>query len=158
MTETSSGALRELLLEGYDELKTRLTQRLGSSDLAGEAIQDTWVRLHNAKISSSIRNPVNYLFRIALNIARDRLAADRRLLSTIDIDKLLNLAHDAPGPEQIVEARSHLRALEAIMAELPPRQREILGGGSARRNATPRDRSTFGNFAEPRREGVKAGP
>ncbi len=126
MTETSSGALRELLLEGYDELKTRLTQRLGSSDLAGEAIQDTWVRLHNANISSSIRNPVNYLFRIALNIARDRLAADRRLLSTIDIDKLLNLAHDAPGPEQIVEARSHLRALEAIMAELPPRQREIL--------------------------------
>lgn len=127
MTVTDQVILRQLLLEGYDELKTRLTQRLGSSELAGEAIQDTWLRLNQAEISGVVRNPVNYLFRIALNIARDRLAVDRRHLSAVDVDRLLDLADEKePNPERVAEARSELRALEAAMSELPARQREIL--------------------------------
>jgi RNA polymerase sigma factor (sigma-70 family) len=135
MTETLV-ALRQRLLQGYDELKARLTQRLGSSELAGDAMQDTWLRLEHIEAVGVVRNPTNYLFRIALNIARDRLSADRRLLSAIEIEKLLDLADETPDPARAAEDRSDLRVVEAIMAELPPRQREILA--AARLDDMPR--------------------
>jgi RNA polymerase sigma factor (sigma-70 family) len=136
MTETTLLALRQLLVQGYDELKTRLTQRLGSSDLAGDAIQDTWLRLHLAETVGAVRSPTNYLFRIALNIARDRLSADRRLLTAVEIEKLLDLADEAPDGAHVAEMRSELRAVEGLIAELPARQREILV--AARLDGMPR--------------------
>jgi RNA polymerase sigma factor (sigma-70 family) len=136
MTETTLVALRQLLLQGYDELKVRLTQRLGSSELAGDAMQDTWLRLQHTEAIGVVRNPTNYLFRVALNIARDRLSADRRLLSAIEIERLINLEDEAPNPARVAEDRSDLRVVEALMAELPPRQREIVA--AARLDGMPR--------------------
>jgi RNA polymerase sigma-70 factor (ECF subfamily) len=136
MTESTLVALRQLLLQGYDELKVRLTQRLGSSELAGDAMQDTWLRLQRTEAIGVVRNPTNYLFRVALNIARDRLSADRRLLSAIEIERFLNLADQAPDPARVAELRSDLQVVEALMAELPPRQREILA--AARLDGMPR--------------------
>lgn len=125
MTDTSLQALRQLLVLGYDQLKARLTQRLGSSELAGEAVQDTWLRLHHASSVGPVRNPANYLFRIALNVARDRLATDRRYLAFERIETI-DLADDAAGPADAIEARSELARVERLIAELPPRQRQIL--------------------------------
>jgi RNA polymerase sigma-70 factor (ECF subfamily) len=136
MTETTLEALRQLLVQGYDELKARLTQRLGSSELAGDAMQDTWLRLQHAEAVGVVRNPTNYLFRIALNIARDRLSADRRLLSAVEIERLLDLADNAPDPARVTEDRADLRVVEALLAELSPRQREILA--AARLDDLPR--------------------
>jgi RNA polymerase sigma factor (sigma-70 family) len=136
MTETTLVALRQLLLQAYDELKARLTQRLGSSELAGDAMQETWLRLHHTEAIGVVRNPTNYLFRVALNIARDRLSADRRLLSAIEIERLLKLADETPDPARVAEDRSDLRVVEALLAELTPRQREILA--AARLDGMPR--------------------
>jgi RNA polymerase sigma-70 factor (ECF subfamily) len=126
MSDTTLAALRQRLIQGYDELKLRLTRRLGSAELAGEALQDTWLRLARMQAVGAVRSPGNYLFRIALNVARDRRAAEDRHLSATEIDGLLELADDAPDPARTAEARASLRELEAVMAELPPRQREIL--------------------------------
>jgi RNA polymerase sigma-70 factor (ECF subfamily) len=119
-------ALRQLLLTGYDELKARLTQRLGSSELAGDAVQDTWLRLHDAKSIGTISSPANYLFRIALNIARDRLMSERRYLTAVQIEQMLDLADNSADPGSLAEARSELQLVERLIAELPTRQREIL--------------------------------
>lgn len=127
MTETSLLALRRLLLLRYDEFKARLTRRLGSSELAGEALQDTWLRLEQGDgIAAAVRSHDAYLFRIAVNIARDRQRAETRRLTTSEVETLLDVVDETPNPGQIVEARSDLQALQAVMAELPPRQRAIL--------------------------------
>jgi RNA polymerase sigma-70 factor (ECF subfamily) len=136
MTDTTLAALRQFLIQSYDELKTRLTQRLGSPDLAGDAIQDTWLRLQRAEAVGAVRSPANYLFRVALNIARDRARADRRYLTAVEIEKLLDLADEAPGQESVAESRAELREVEKSIAELPPRQREILV--AARLDGMPR--------------------
>jgi RNA polymerase sigma-70 factor (ECF subfamily) len=99
-------------------------------------MQDTWLRLQRTEAIGVVRNPTNYLFRVALNIARDRLSADRRLLSAIEIERFLNLADQAPDPARVAELRSDLQVVEALMAELPPRQREILA--AARLDGMPR--------------------
>jgi RNA polymerase sigma factor (sigma-70 family) len=126
MTGSSLADMRRLLLLRYDDFKARLTRRLGSSELAGEALQDTWLRLEQGDGIAAVRSHDAYLFRIAVNIARDRQRGENRRLTTTEVETLLNIADDAADPEQIVEARSDLRALQAVMAELPPRQRAIL--------------------------------
>jgi RNA polymerase sigma factor (sigma-70 family) len=136
MTESGLLALRQLLLTGYDELKARLTQRLGSSELASDAVQDTWLRLHHAENIGRVSNPANYLFRIALNIARDRLSSERRYLTAVQIEQMFDLADDSADVASTAEARSELQLVERLISELPPRQREILV--AARLDGLPR--------------------
>jgi RNA polymerase sigma-70 factor (ECF subfamily) len=136
MSDSSLLALRQLLLTSYDELKARLALRLGSSDLAGDVVQDAWLRLQRAESVGRVSSPANYLFRIALNIARDRLMSDRRYLTSLQVEQMLDATDEAPGPAAIAEARSELEFVEKLIAELPARQREILV--AARLDGLPR--------------------
>jgi RNA polymerase sigma factor (sigma-70 family) len=126
MSETSLIALRQIFLDRYDDLKQRLARRLGSADLAGDALQDTWLRLAHAEAMDSIRSPKSYLFRMAFNMARDRRRSEKQHLNFEDVGSLLHFVDEAPNPAEIAEARSDLRALQAVLAELPPRRRAIL--------------------------------
>ncbi len=126
MTETALTIIRRLFVDRYDDLKARLTQRLGSADLAGDAMQDTWLRLSRAESIGAVQSPRSYLFRIALNVAEDRRRMERRQrISAIEIESLLELPDHAPTPEQTMLARSDLEAFEAIVNELPERRRVI---------------------------------
>ena len=126
MTETTLSLLRRLLVERYDDFKNRLAQRLGSTELAGDAMQDTWLRLARVEAIGHVRNPSRYIFSIALNAARDRLHTDSRFLSAVEVEGMLDLVDETPDPARIVEARSDLSRLESALAELPPRRRDIL--------------------------------
>ncbi len=125
MTETLT-ALRQRLLLRYDDFKARLTRRLGSADLAGDALQDMWLRLERNDQLTAVRRQDAYLFRVAVNVARDHQRAEKRRLTVSEIETLLEIADETPDPARVVESRSDLRALQAAMEELPPRQRAIL--------------------------------
>jgi RNA polymerase sigma-70 factor (ECF subfamily) len=125
MSDNPLTALRRLFVLGYDDLKARLTQRLGSADLAGDAMQDTWLRLAGAESVSAVQSPDNYLFRIALNAADDRRRREKRHRSALDIDSVLDVPDERPTPEQALLARSDIAVFQAIVAELPERRRAI---------------------------------
>jgi RNA polymerase sigma factor (sigma-70 family) len=126
MTQAGWAVLQQLLLARYDELKRLLTRHLGSPELAGDALHDTWLRLQRGGELDQVRSPDTYLLRMAINMGRDNLRAENRLVSTTDAKALLGIADEAPDAERDAEARSELRLLTAIMAELPPRQKAIL--------------------------------
>ena len=126
MTDPSLAELRRVLLQRYEDLKSRLTRHLGSSELAGEALQDTWLRLQRGEGILSVQNHDAYLFRVAVNLARDRQRGEGRRLNTNEVETLLTIVDDAPDSERVVAARSDVHALERAMADLPPRQRAIL--------------------------------
>jgi RNA polymerase sigma-70 factor (ECF subfamily) len=121
-----SATLRALLIDRYGDLKHRLARRLGSSDWAEDALQDTYLRLDATEVVGQVRNPSAYLFRAAFNIALNRQRAENRRLSAGDIEALLHLADDAPDALRIIESRSDMTKLKRVMAELPPRPRAIL--------------------------------
>jgi DNA-directed RNA polymerase specialized sigma24 family protein len=104
MNDNSLTMLRHLLLLRYSDFKARLTRRLGSADLAGDALQDTWLRLEDGGNIATVHRPDSYLFRIALNIARDRQRAETRRLTSGEIGELLNIEDDEPNPAQVAEA------------------------------------------------------
>ncbi len=127
MSSNSLGALRELLTQRYDEFKRRLTWRLGSVELASDALHDTWVRLDERKESSGpLTNPAAYLMRMAVNVALDRIERDGRYMSADDMGALMDeLVDPAPGPDEVAAARDEIEALARVIDSMPPRRRAI---------------------------------
>jgi RNA polymerase sigma-70 factor (ECF subfamily) len=125
--ESSSLPLLRLFMERRQELRRRLKNRLGSDELANDALQETYLRLErmgdNACVSS---NPAGYLFRMAVNAATDQRQADARYLTGSEVEDLLNVGSDTHDPARIVHARLEVQVLEQALGELTERQRAIL--------------------------------
>ena len=126
MTDAGWDALKHRLLSRYKVFRSRLTHYLGSADLAGDALQDTWLRLERGGQLTTVRNPDTYLYSMAINMARGRMRADNRHLTASEIEALLEIADDRPDAVRAVEARSDLETLMTVLGELPVRQQAIL--------------------------------
>jgi RNA polymerase sigma-70 factor (ECF subfamily) len=126
LTDSNPDSLRQVFLLGYDDLKTRLTQRLGSAELASDALQDAWLRLENVTLTGPVQRPWPYVLRIAYNIALKRLRREREIVTLDDARAALSLVDDAPNAARVVEARLELMQLRHAVEELTRRQREIL--------------------------------
>jgi RNA polymerase sigma factor (sigma-70 family) len=124
--ETSWVALRQLLVERYDHFRRRLTRRLGSADAAQETLHELYLRMDRPDSAGALQNPNSYILTSAVNLARDRWRTERRRTERIDIDALCALIDESPGPDRIVEGRLVFEVLRQAIAELTPRQREIL--------------------------------
>ena len=122
----SARTLRALLIERYQDLKSRLARRLGSLEWAEDALQDTYLRLNGREIVGDVRNPAAYLLRSAFHVSLNQRRADNRRLNAEEVEALLNLADDAPDAVRVISGRSDLERLKQVMAELPPRPRAIL--------------------------------
>jgi len=126
MTIDSISSLRTLLLAEYVDFDRRLTRRLGSSDLASEALNETYLRLEGMRELGPVRSPKAYLFRIALNIAADRRRAEKRRLTVDEVDALLEIPDDRPDAARVIEDRSEVNLLRHAITELPERRRRVL--------------------------------
>jgi RNA polymerase sigma factor (sigma-70 family) len=126
MAETSWLSLRQLLVERYFDLRDRLTRRLGSAELASEALHEVYLRLHRVDDPGAVASPAAYLFRAAYNIATDHRRTENRHTRQVVADALLEIPDSQPGPDGIVEAKIEIAALARALLTLPPRQRAIL--------------------------------
>lgn len=118
--------LSDRFVELYPALRSQLRWRLGSQELADEALHETWLRLSAGGDLGVIQNAKSYLARMAMNIAIDRRRAGAKLASALEIEAALAAPDPAPGPEQATAARLELTTLEAALATLPARRRAIL--------------------------------
>lgn len=131
MSAPGFSALRDLIVQRYDDLKRRLTHRLGSADLAGEALHDTWLRLEQSQPdgtqAQAVKTPLAYVMRMASNAAVDRIRSEHRHLSGTELDLLVDeLVDQSPGPARQAMGRAELEALSGVIDAMPARRREIL--------------------------------
>jgi len=117
--------LVSLLVSAYPDLKRRLAGRLGSMELANDALHDTFVRLHRAEIEGEVQNPRSYLMAMALNIASNSARSEARHLSAYEVEMLIDIPDESPDPARTAEARSELAAVENALQGLPERRRTI---------------------------------
>jgi RNA polymerase sigma factor (sigma-70 family) len=112
--------LRDCLAANYARLHRRLLRYLGCADQASDCLHDAWLRLGETRVSETVQNPEAYVYRIACNIAIDRLRSDRTLYFTGASDgELEQIADHAPGPDVVAEARSDLEAMARALQRLP---------------------------------------
>ena len=136
MTNSASAAtLRQLLVGQYDELKRVLARRLGSEDLAGEVLQETYLRLDRPGALGIVRSPRQYLLTIATNIARMGFRRDRRWTALSELDTVLGFVDESPDALRSLESRQEIDTLQRAFDELTPRRRHVLF--AARVEGTP---------------------
>ncbi|HUA81764.1 MAG TPA: RNA polymerase sigma factor [Dyella sp.] len=124
---TTSLPLLRLFMERRQELRRRLKNRLGSDELANDALQETYLRIERMGEASYVSsNPAGYLFRMAINAAADQRQAQARYLTGSEVDDLLNVGTDSLDPARVVHAQLEIQILESALRELTERQRAIL--------------------------------
>lgn len=118
--------LRALLVNSYSEFAEKLTRRLGSEDLAKEALHEAFLRIERGGDLQEVRDPGPYLYRMAVNIAHDQRSANARLRAAADEGEALSTLPDpAPDPEAHAAARQEILALQRVLLKMPRRRREI---------------------------------
>jgi RNA polymerase sigma factor (sigma-70 family) len=125
VSDSNSKSLRETLAADYEGLTKRLTRCLGSSDFAREALHETFLRVDRVSEAVTVRSPLDYLFRTAINVAKDRRKSDSRLLSAAEIAAFIDIPDDGPDPLRVLESRTELEELGKVLAELPERRRNV---------------------------------
>lgn len=126
--EDGSGAeLRDFLVTHYQHLHHRLLRHLGCPDQASDCLHDAWLRLGEMTIPAVVQSPEAYVYRVACNIAIDRLRTDRpqHYVGEADVE-LDRMADASPGPDRIAEARSDVQAVERALQHLPRRHQDVL--------------------------------
>ncbi|WP_336963763.1 RNA polymerase sigma factor [Sphingobium aquiterrae] len=123
---TNSVALTRLLLRERP-LLMRLAQRiLGNATAAEDVTQKLWLRVQRIEDDPPIVNKRAYLFRLTANLATDEARAERRREALFEMGDLPDdVADDQPFAETRMVDQERLRQLEAALAELPLRCRQV---------------------------------
>ena len=125
MSEAPTELLR-FFVDRYETLKRKLVFRLGSLEMAEDVLHDTYVKLATRTLSAPVKSPQSFLLRTAVNLAIDRIRADRALLSAEDVDALLLPDDKVADPADAAAARIDLEAVARAMDALPPLRRQLL--------------------------------
>jgi RNA polymerase sigma factor (sigma-70 family) len=125
-------ALLEAYLSQRGALKRFLTARLGSAEEADEVVQELYMRLNRTVFTEEIRSPPSYLFRMALNLARDyrrnRQRAQRRDGEWIEASRAMvgsEPVANIPSADAALAAKQLLSAVRAALDELSPQCRRV---------------------------------
>lgn len=134
MTTPRFTSLSQAVEAYYEELRQFIRRRTGSSSMAEEVVQETWIRA-NTTTAALPDNPRAYLYRMAGNLAVDhvrRQQAWKKAEGFADGDQGEDLAlqveevpSHAPDPVEAVISQKELAALNAAVRELPDKCREV---------------------------------
>lgn len=124
MPDSTRAHLRRSLVERYKQLKSRLTQKLGSASLASDALHETWMRLGQGGDLEPVKNPEAYVYRAALNTASNLRSAGAKRADALDLAEIADVADEAPGPDRVAEGHADIAVVLRALEELPQRQRE----------------------------------
>ncbi|MPS26602.1 RNA polymerase sigma factor [Pigmentiphaga sp.] len=126
MSEEVRILLLEYLSRHYGDLRRRLARHLRNPELADDALHDTWLRVHRLHDQAPVLNPRGFLLRMSVNVALNNLRSHSSIVPGPEVEALLDVADQAPGPEQTVGARAEMAALLEIIRRMPERRRDVL--------------------------------
>lgn len=114
-------AMIRIFLDQRGPLRAMLMARLGNEEEVHDLMQETYLRVAGLAERGDVDNPRAYLYRIASNLAIDRLrdTRRRRRLFTADEEAARRVASPRPSPEEDAEHRARLQRMQAILQELP---------------------------------------
>ena len=119
-----------LLLRAYHEYEWELLgflgRRLGSRSLAADIAHDLYVKLLRSDEDPSVRDRRAYLFTMAANLATDHIRVEKRRGEILaEADGVVWRQAEDLTPERHVMAKAELSHMEAAIANLPERCRQV---------------------------------
>jgi RNA polymerase sigma-70 factor (ECF subfamily) len=119
-------SVKETIQRHHSALLSFLRLRLRIAHDADDVAQESYIRLMQYEGSREIRSPSSMLFRIAINVANDlgRSELARRAFDQCSIDDV-ELVSELPSVEREMGACQELELLQAVIAQLSPKCREV---------------------------------
>lgn len=114
--------LRQVVDEYRPNLHRFLRSKLGNEADVEEIAQESFLRLLRVEVPELIRQPQNYLFRIASNIVHDFYLKRSNAPDFVDYDTAIEVG-DGSALEDELDRRDNIRKLEALIENLPPKQK-----------------------------------
>jgi RNA polymerase sigma factor (sigma-70 family) len=123
---TNAVALSRLLLSERPSL-FRLARRIvGNVPAAEDVTQSLWLRVQRIEDDPPIIHKRAFLYRLATNLAADRMRAERRHDTLFESNEPgRDAPYDAPSAERRLLDREQLDCLMASIEDLTPRCREV---------------------------------
>jgi RNA polymerase sigma factor (sigma-70 family) len=108
------------------ELRRMLRRVCSGPAEIDDVVQETCYRILSMPSLDHVRDPKPFVFRAAKNIVLDRIKRD----SVVQIETIANLdeldiADTAPSPERVVFARSELKWVIGLVANMPDRCKNV---------------------------------
>jgi RNA polymerase sigma-70 factor (ECF subfamily) len=114
-----------LFKKRYRSVYNFFFKKLGSSQDAEDACQETFMRMVRSNGTISLRSPDSYLFSVAGNLATDILrtrAIHSKYKEAADIEAQPSAA---PLSDANLDTQKQRKLIEQAISELPPRCREV---------------------------------
>jgi len=125
-TPAESTDVARLCAVHYRPLHTHVLRKLRQRSDADDVVQETWLRVVKVAATGMLVNGRAYVYRVAHNLIIDHYRLQRRRAETaLDEQTAHTLPDPAPPPEQRLLLDEQLRHLDAIVAALPPRSRQV---------------------------------
>src|SRR6185312_11822052 len=126
MNSRQDESLSNLFKEYASSLRRYLRRVVTAPEIAEELAQEAFARIHQSARSTAIDSPRHFLFRTARNLALNHLLRQR----TITFERLedrpgFEAGDEAPSAERWVSAREELELVRTVIAELPPKCRQV---------------------------------
>jgi RNA polymerase sigma-70 factor (ECF subfamily) len=128
MGESNNAFVERLFAQHGHSLLAFLYRRLHRRSDAAELAQEVYLRILRLRDTTQIRDPEAYLYTVAGNLARERLAVEQRYVRGVDLEAALGPTplrdlHDLLG-QMDTEMRS--KRLVELLKELPPKCRGVI--------------------------------
>jgi RNA polymerase sigma-70 factor (ECF subfamily) len=120
--ELDSDQIEYLFREHNRALLGLLTARLGCAQAAKEVAQEAYVRLLNLNGSGPVNYQRAYLFKVAQNLATDRLRHEA-LVTKHNLLQFFDEEDASIDPERSCAAHQEVQFLHGTLRELPPKCR-----------------------------------
>ena len=126
MSKSAALSLPAIVETHYDELKAFIQRKVGCPAMAADVVQDMWVRLAAQEPTEPVHNARAYLYRVAANLAVDRLRQESSRAKLIVIEGAPEtVPSTAPNADQILAGREELEILCAGIRDLPEKCRRV---------------------------------
>jgi RNA polymerase sigma-70 factor (ECF subfamily) len=126
--DTSRSASTQVLLEVFESdypfLLQRLAGRFGSREAAVEALHDAYIKLRSGPDVGQVRKPRAYLYRMALNLARNRRRNEAMMVPFAN-SAFFDLPDMAPRQDRIVGAAQEINLAITALHSISLRRQEI---------------------------------
>lgn len=109
----------------WSRLLRQIATLSGRPQDASDYLNDAYVRLSEHD-GSPIRNFEAFVVRIAVNLARDDHRRQRRRKVSSSDEELNAIADAGPTPEEMLDVRQRLIAVQDTLSRLNPRTRQVL--------------------------------
>ncbi|QPJ63188.1 MAG: RNA polymerase sigma factor [Candidatus Nitronauta litoralis] len=118
--------VEQLFRQHHSALCRYLARMMRCEEAAAEVAQETYLRLLRFASRSPVTNPRAYLFQVASNVARSRLAKESNpTVVFLDPATTAEISSPASSVEQIASVQQELDMLARAIEELPPRCRQV---------------------------------